>query len=38
MPVFLYPAMCDQVTITATITGQTQKSSMKRQLDFMCGE
>jgi hypothetical protein len=38
LPVFLYSAMCDQVTITATMTGQTQKSSMKRQLDFMCGE
>lgn len=38
VPVWLYGPMCDQVTITASITGQTQKSSMKRKLDFLCGE
>jgi hypothetical protein len=38
VPVWLYGSMCDHVTITATITGQTTRSSMKRGLDFMCGE
>ena len=38
IPVWLDAAMCDQVYITATMTGQTVKSSMKRSLAFMCGE
>ena len=38
VPVWLYGSMCDRVTITATVTGQTTPSSMKRTLDFMCGE
>ena len=38
VPVWLNGAMCDRVTITATMTGQTTRSSMKRSLDFMCGE
>ena len=38
VPVWLYGSMCDKVTITATLTGQTKPSSMKRSLDFMCGE
>jgi hypothetical protein len=38
VPVWLYGSMCDRVTITARVTGQTTPSSMKRTLDFMCGE
>jgi len=38
VPVWLYGSMCSKVTITATMTGQTTRSSMKRSLDFMCGE
>jgi len=38
VPVWLYGSMCDRVTIAATVTGQTKPSSMKRTLDFMCGE
>ncbi|HMT07363.1 MAG TPA: hypothetical protein PKA82_05110 [Pyrinomonadaceae bacterium] len=38
VPIWLEAAMCDEVTITASMTGQTKKSSMKRTLNFMCGE
>lgn len=38
VPVWLYGPMCDKVTISAAITGQTTPSSMKRTLGFMCGE
>ena len=38
VPVWLYGSMCSKLTITATMTGQTTRSSMKRSLDFMCGE
>lgn len=38
IPIWLEAAMCDEVVITATMTGQTKKSSMKRSLNFMCGE
>ncbi|HEY2847526.1 MAG TPA: hypothetical protein VGI80_06890, partial [Pyrinomonadaceae bacterium] len=38
VPVWLYGSMCDTITITATITGQTKPSTMKRNIDFKCGE
>lgn len=38
VPVWLEAAMCDEVKITANMLGQTQKSTMKRSLSFMCGE
>ena len=38
VPVWLYGSMCDTITITATIVGQTKVSTLKRGLDFKCGE
>lgn len=38
IPIWLESAMCDEVVITASMVGQTKKSSMKRSLNFMCGE
>lgn len=38
VPVWLYGSMCDKVTIKASITGQTKKSSKTRIVQFMCGE
>lgn len=38
VPVWLYGSMCDKVTITASIVGQTKKSSKTRIVQFMCGE
>jgi len=38
VPVWLYGAMCDKVTIKATVTGQTKKATLTRTVQFMCGE
>jgi hypothetical protein len=38
VPVWLYGSMCDPVKITATMTGQTKKSTMSRTVNFHCGE
>ena len=38
VPLWLYPAMCDEVKITAKITGQKTTSTMTRKVPFMCGE
>ena len=38
VPVWLYGSMCDRITIKASITGQTKKSSKTRTVQFMCGE
>jgi hypothetical protein len=38
VPVWLYPAMCSDVTITASLTGQKTASSMKRTVIANCGE
>ena len=37
-PVFLESAMCDQVKISAFLTGQKTVSKMSRSVPFMCGE
>jgi hypothetical protein len=38
VPVWLYSPMCDKVTITARLLGQTTASSMKSSVPFVCGE
>jgi hypothetical protein len=38
IPVWVYPAMCDRVKITARVTGQKTASSMTKSLPFGCGE
>jgi hypothetical protein len=38
VPVFIYGPLCDIVKITATVTGQTKKSSRSRNVNFHCGE
>ncbi len=38
VPVFLYSAMCDEIKITAKLSGQKTASSMSRTVPFMCGE
>lgn len=38
VPVFLYSSMCDDVTITARLTGQKTTSTMTRKVPFLCGE
>jgi hypothetical protein len=38
VPVWLYGSMCDIVKITATMTGQTKKSTKTRTVNFHCGE
>ena len=38
IPIRLYPAMCDEVKITAKIIGQKTTSTITRKLPFMCGE
>lgn len=37
-PVWLEPAMCDEITITAKISGQKTASTITRKVPFMCGE
>lgn len=37
-PIWLESAMCDEITITAKISGQKTASTMKRKVPFMCGE
>ncbi len=36
--VWLSPAMCNEITITASITGQKPGKAMTRKVSFMCGE
>jgi hypothetical protein len=38
VPVWIYGALCDIVKITASVTGQTKKSSRTRTVNFHCGE
>lgn len=38
VPLWLYPAMCDDVKITARIIGQKTASTMTRTVPFLCGE
>lgn len=38
IPVWLYPAMCGDIKITAKIIGQKAASTMTRTIPFMCGE
>ncbi len=38
VPVFIYGPLCDIVKISATMTGQTKKSSRTRTINFHCGE
>lgn len=38
VPVWINGSVCDNVTITATMLGQTTKSSMTRKLSAHCGE
>lgn len=38
VPVWIYGSLCDIVKISATMTGQTKKSSMTRKVNFHCGE
>lgn len=37
-PVWLDAAMCSDITIKATITGQKTASTMTKKVPFMCGE
>lgn len=38
IPLWLYPAMCDEVKITAKIIGQKTASTITRKVPFLCGE
>lgn len=38
VPVWIYGSLCDIVKISASMTGQTKKSSMSRTVNFHCGE
>ena len=38
IPVWINGSVCDNLTITATILGQTTRSSMTRKLSAHCGE
>lgn len=38
IPVWLYGPFCREVTIKARLLGQSQGSSLQRNLDFQCGE
>ena len=38
VPLWLYPAMCDDVKITAKIIGQKTASTITRKVSFLCGE
>lgn len=38
IPVWLYPAMCDEVKITAKLIGQKTASTITRKIPFLCGE
>jgi len=35
---YIEPALCDQVTITAKITGQKTPGTKSRKVQFLCGE
>lgn len=37
-PVWLEPALCDEITITATVVGQKTPAKITKKLPFMCGE
>lgn len=38
VPVYVYGSLCEDVKITATITGQKTKSSKTVKIPFLCGE
>lgn len=38
VPLWLYPAMCDEVKITAKIIGQKTASTITKKVPFLCGE
>jgi len=38
VPIWINSPICDPVTITATVTGQTTRATMTRKLDAHCGE
>lgn len=38
VPVYVYGSLCDEVKITAKITGQKTKSSKTVKIPFLCGE
>lgn len=38
IPLWLYPAMCDEVKITAKLIGQKTASAITRKIPFLCGE
>lgn len=38
VPVWLYSAMCSDVTITAKLSGQKSVSTRTRKVPFLCGE
>ncbi len=38
VPVYVYGPLCEDVKITATITGQKTKSSKTVKIPFLCGE
>lgn len=37
-PIWIEPALCDGITITASLTGQKTPSKTTKTLPFMCGE
>ena len=37
-PLWIEPALCNEITITATLTGQKSPSKITKKLPFMCGE
>ncbi len=38
VPVFLYGSMCDEIKITARLSGQKTTSTLMRTVPFLCGE
>ncbi|MFM9904143.1 MAG: hypothetical protein ACKVQJ_06175 [Pyrinomonadaceae bacterium] len=38
VPVFIYGSVCQNLTITARLSGQKTLSSVKRTVQFVCGE
>ncbi len=37
-PLLIEPALCNEITITAALTGQKSPSKLTKKLPFMCGE
>jgi len=38
IPIWIYGPLCSPTTITATLTGQGKPSTLKKKINFQCGE